>query len=145
MNFVYALPNATTFEDICALNGRIFKTKEKPIQCGTIRFGSSKHVSSIVLAAMSADISMRSALNIKYSQKNLDLCKKAGLKIGSFDRKDEPKKTSSTMEWGTKQAIKEFDFVPDAIYDEGGIGKEPMIRLIGKNPKNVLEKFQKLL
>ena len=49
------------------------------------------------------------------------------------------------MGWGTRQAISKLGFVPDAIYDTGGVGKEPMIRMLGKNPKNVLAKLQMLL
>ena len=90
MNFAYALPNAKTRNDVCAVDGRITKHKERPALCGTIDFGVSKHVASIVLAAMSFDTTMRSAVNIRYSQKTVDLCKNIGFAIGSFDRKDEP-------------------------------------------------------
>jgi hydroxymethylpyrimidine/phosphomethylpyrimidine kinase len=145
MNFAYALKNAKTFEEICAVDGRILKTKEKVKLCGDISFGVSRHVASIVLAAMSFDRNMRSVVNICYSKNNLDLCKQAGFRIGFFDRKNEPKATKSTMEWGTKQAIKDLGFVPDIIYDLGGIGKEPMIRILGKSPKDVLLKTQRLL
>jgi len=30
--------------------------------------------------------------------------------------------------------------MPDIIYDTGGKGKEPMIRILGKNPKDVVNK-----
>ena len=145
MNFAYALKNAETLEEVCAVDGRILKTKEKVKTCGGINFGVSRHVASIVLAAMSFDKNIRSVVNIRYSKENLDLCKRAGLQIGYFDRKNEPRATTSTMEWGTKQAIKDIGFVPDIIYDEGGVGKEPMIRLLGKNPKDVLLKLERLL
>ena len=145
MNFAYALKNAKTFEEICAVDGRILKTKEKVKLCGGISFGVSRHVASIVLATMSFDKNIRSVVNIRYSKNNLDLCKQAGFRIGFFDRKNEPKAMKSTMEWGTKQTIKDLGFVPDIIYDLGGVGKEPMIRILGKSPKDVLLKTQKLL
>ena len=145
MNFVYALKNAKAFEEICAVDGRVIKTKDKVKLCGGVGFGVSKHVASIVLAAMSFDKNIRSVVNIRYSKNNLDLCKQAGFRIGFFDRKNEPNVMKSTMEWGTKQAIKDIGVVPDVIYDLGGIGKEPMIRILGKNPKDVLLKVQILL
>ena len=145
MNFAYALKNAKIFEETCAVDGRITKTKEKVKLCGDISFGTSRHVASIVLAAMSFDKNIRSVVNIRYSKNNLNLCKQAGFRIGFFDRKNEPKATKSTMEWGTRQAIKDLGFVPDIIYDLGGVGKEPMIRILGKSPKDVLLKTQKLL
>jgi hydroxymethylpyrimidine kinase/phosphomethylpyrimidine kinase len=145
MNFAYALPNAKTLNDICAIDGRITKHKERLSLCGTLDFGVSEHVASIILAAMSFDATMRSAVNIRYSQKTVDLCKKIGFTLGSFDRKNEPPDATSTMEWGTKYVITELDRIPDIIYDTGSVGKEPMIRVLGKNPEEVLLKTKKLL
>ena len=145
MNFAYAKDNAESYEDICSIDGRIYKTKDK-IKCyNNLDFGVSKHVSSIILAAMSFDKSYRSAINIKYSKENLKLCKKADFKIGTFNRKYEPSDIKSTMEWGTKNAISKLGYIPDVIYDLGDVGKEPMIRIIGKNPKDVLIKLEKMV
>jgi hydroxymethylpyrimidine kinase/phosphomethylpyrimidine kinase len=145
MNFAYALPNAKTHNDICAIAGRITKHKEHPLLCGTLDFGASKHVASIILAAMSSDPTIRSALNIRFTQKTLQLCTSIGFTQGSFDRKHEPPTASSTMEWGTKHAIATLQQVPDIIYDTGSVGKEPMIRVLGKNPDDVLLKIKKLV
>ena len=49
------------------------------------------------------------------------------------------------MEWGTKHAITLLGRLPDVIYDTGSIGKEPMIRILGKNPEEVLLKIRKLV
>jgi len=140
INIGYALPNAKKPDDICAIDGRIIKRKEKPLRCGNINFGVSNHIASIILATISIDPEYRCAMNIRYSEENIIKFKEAGLKIGTFDRKHEPEKVKSTMEWGTKQAIKTLGSVPDIIYDKGGIGKEPMIRILGKNPKDVVYK-----
>jgi hydroxymethylpyrimidine/phosphomethylpyrimidine kinase len=140
MNIGYALQDAEKTEDICAINGRIVKTKDNPVRCGGMEFGVSKHVASIILAAMKFDRKTRCAMNLKYSDENIEKCKKAGFKIETFDRLQEPHDTKSTMEWGTAQAIQKLGFVPDVIYDTGGKGKEPMIRILGKNPKDVVNK-----
>jgi hydroxymethylpyrimidine kinase/phosphomethylpyrimidine kinase len=145
MNFAYALPNAKTLNDICAIDGRITKHKEQLSLCGTLDFGVSKHVASIILAAMSYDATIRSAVNIRYSQKTVDTCKKIGFTLESFDRKNEPPDATSTMEWGTKYVIAKLGRIPDAVYDTGSVGKEPMIRILGKNPEEVIVKIQKLL
>lgn len=145
MNFAYALKNAKSPEDICAIDGRILKTKDKAKICSNINFGTSKHVASIILATMSFDKNARCAVNIRYSKNNVEMCKKVGFSIGSFDRKNEPANAKSTMGWGTKEVITKLGFVPDIIYDTGGIGKEPMIRVLGKNPEDVLLKLQKIV
>ena len=144
MNFVYASPNAKTRNDVCAIEGRITRYKDQALLCGTLDFGASKHVASIVLAAMSFDTTIRSALNIRYTQKTLQLSTNLGFTLGSFDRKFEPQNASSTMEWGTKHAITTCGYVPDIISDTGAVGKEPMIRVLGKNPQDVLAKIKKI-
>ena len=114
------------------------------MKCGFFEFGCSKHVASVILTAMNFDSSIRCAINIKYSEYNIEKCKKLGLKIGSFDRMYEPKQVKSTMEWGTSHAIKQLGYVPDIIYDTGSVGKEPMIRVLGINPDDVVKKVYKL-
>ena len=145
MNFAYAVKNAQKLDEICAVDGRILKTKDKLRLNSNIGFGSSKHVASIVLAVMSVDKNVRSAVNIRYSKNIVELCKKIGFNVGSFERKNEPANVTSTMEWGTKQAISKLGFVPDVIYDTGSIGKEPMIRVFGNNPEDVISKLKKLI
>jgi len=145
INFGYAVSNAKKIDDICGINGRIIKNKDAPIRCGFLGFGYSKHVASIILAALSNDSSFRCVMNIKYSSATVDKCKKLGFKIGSFDRKGEPKNVKSTMEWGTNQVIKNLGFVPDIIFDKGSVGKEPMIRILGKNPEDIVKKVEKIV
>ncbi len=145
MNVAYSLPNPKARDDVCAIDGRITKRTTGPALCGSLDFGCSKHVASIILAATSIDPTIRAAINIRYSQETVDLCRKIGLSVGSFDRKFEPPDASSTMEWGTKQAITSCGFIPDVIYDTGSVGKEPMIRLVGTDPQDVLKKIKTLI
>jgi len=140
VNIGYALPNAKTLEQVCAINGRITKTQDKPIMCGGLAFGVSGHIAAIILAAMAFDLDVRCAMNVRYCEENLGKCKKVDFTIGSFDRSKEPTKKISTMEWGTKETITRLNYIPDIIYDTGGMGKEPMIRILGKNPKEVVDK-----
>ena len=86
----------------------------------------------------------RSGMNIKYSRENIKLCENIGFKVGSFDRVNEPADVKSTMEWGTRQVIQKLGIVPDIIYDTGSVGKEPMIRVLGKNPGDVVKKLKKI-
>jgi hydroxymethylpyrimidine kinase / phosphomethylpyrimidine kinase / thiamine-phosphate diphosphorylase len=144
-NIGYALPHATTRNDICSIDGRIVRSLKKPLRCGPLRFGSSKHIASIILAAMKSYPETRCAMNIKYTLKNLALIQETSYTISSFNRENEPKNISSTMDWGTKTALKNKDDCPDFIYDKGAKGKEPMIRILGKNPKDVLKKLKDII
>ena len=144
MNIGYAQANAKTRKDICAIDGRIVKTQDGAMRCGKVCFGSSKHIASIILAAMAFNPNIRCTLNIKYSRDNLKDCEKAGFSVGSFDRRYEPSTISSTMEWGTKDAIMRLNHIPDVIYDTGAAGKEPMIRFLGGTPKDIVDKIRAL-
>ena len=143
-NMGYALSKGKTPQDICALNGRIVRSSSKPRRCGSLQFGASKHIASIILATMKTYPGHRCAMNIKYTPENLSLIKKTAYTTSSFNRANEPEDVSSTMDWGTQTAIKKAENCPDFIFDTGGIGKEPMIRILGTNPKNVYEKLSTL-
>ena len=50
------------------------------------------------------------------------------------------------MEWGTREAIgKAGNEVPDIIYDTGGPGKEPMMRVMGTDPADVADKVRRIV
>jgi hydroxymethylpyrimidine/phosphomethylpyrimidine kinase len=145
INFGFALPDSQTKNDICALEGRLVRLGDSRVATpGTLKFGASKHVAAIILAAMKHDNNFRAVMNIKYREKVIDAVKKAGLSVGTFDRTDEPEQVS-TMEWGTNHVISELGSIPDIIYDRGGIGKEPMVRIFGRDPQDVTGKLQKII
>jgi hydroxymethylpyrimidine/phosphomethylpyrimidine kinase len=138
INFGYALPAAQTTEEICASEARIIKTSDGVQSAGGLAFGASNHVARIILSAMAFDLRYRSVLNLRYSKEIVEVAEKLGHTIGTFDRSEEPE-GSSTMEWGSKKAIEDLGSVPDLIYDLGGVGKEPMVRIIAMNPKEAVE------
>lgn len=142
-NIAMAIPNAEEIPDVAAIEGRIIRLKGYPRTFGCIDFGASSHVARIVLAAMKFDPEIRSAVNIKYSPKILDICSELGYTISSFDRANEPEETS-TMDWGVTYAINTCKAVPDVIFDKGDIGKEPMVRLLGKSAIEVTSKAIKV-
>ncbi len=140
INFAYALPAATSPDEVCALENRISSVRDRFSHQGDVDFGASEHVATIVLTAMHYDMSYRSALNVRFTEENLMKFRRAGMKVGTFDRSGEPEKRS-TMEWGTASVIEDLGYVPDIIYDRGGFGKEAMIRILGRNPQSVVEKL----
>ena len=46
------------------------------------------------------------------------------------------------MVWGVSYAIERRRSVLDIIFDKGGVGKEPMIRILGKDPRDVVRKLR---
>ena len=84
-------------------------------------------------------------MNIRYSEPLLAKAREGGLLTARFDRSEEPEAVKrlegSSLEWGTLQALRETPGRPDIIYDRGEVGKEPMIRVLGMDPEDVLRKL----
>lgn len=142
-NLGHSIPNPRNESDIAAFTGRIVREGKRVRVVGCPKFGASKHVARIIVAASKQDPVVRSAMNIKYNERNLEACRKAGLTLSSFSREKEPEGVSS-MDWGTTESIRAFGSVPDAIWDAGGLGKEPMVRILGKDPEDVLQKVSRI-
>lgn len=141
-NIAYALPSARRLGDVAAVEGRIVRVAGGVKAVGGVAFGASKHVATLTLTAMAFDPAIRSAMNIRYGKDVLRACK--GFQISSFSREEEPRGVS-TMEWGTRKAIKALGRVPDIIYDLGAVGKEPMVRVFGRDPREVWGKVLTIL
>jgi hydroxymethylpyrimidine/phosphomethylpyrimidine kinase len=143
-NLGYALPFARGAEDVLAVSGRITEIGGRMVPASGPVFGVSRHIARIVLTAMAHDSSFRCAMNIRYSSQIISACRRLNLRIASFDRGQEPKGVKemegSSLEWGTKRVLDDLEDVPDVIYDEGDQGKEPMVRILGKNPEEVIAK-----
>ncbi len=148
-NFVYSKKHPTSGIDILGLEGRIVKTGNTATIAGTLKYGGSRHVASAILQITEKFPSIRSALNLKYDGKTVKKAIAKKLSVVSYDRNVEPQKIKNTegksISWGIKSAIKTTRNPPDIIYHKGGLGKEPMILIFGKNPKTVLTKLRKIV
>ncbi len=148
-NLGYALPQAEGIEDVAAFPGRIVRFKDSIATLGDPEFGASRHIANIILTVMKFDPEFCSAMNIRYSKEIIGEFRRKGFLVGHFDRRFEPKrvkeKEGSSLEWGVGDVLRKMKCVPDFIYDEGGTGKEPMIRVLGKNPFEVIEKILKVI
>jgi hydroxymethylpyrimidine/phosphomethylpyrimidine kinase len=143
-NLGYALPCARTRGDVAAFPGRIVRVRDTIAVIDAPDLGASQHISSIILTVMHHDPSFRSAMNIRYSPAILKACKERGFSIVGFDRGKEPidvkTEEGHSLAWGVEDALSRASEVPDLIYDEGGWGKEPMIRILGRDPAEVARK-----
>ena len=136
-NIGSAIPAAQSAEDVVAVRGRIVSVgggRARAVGCA--EFGASSHIARLILAVMQFDPMMRSALNIRYSEDILSACEECGYTVASFDRKDEPPH-QKTMDWGAEYAIKRAGYVPQVIWDAGGVGKEAMVRILGRSAVEV--------
>ncbi|NIA09819.1 MAG: bifunctional hydroxymethylpyrimidine kinase/phosphomethylpyrimidine kinase [Nitrospiraceae bacterium] len=148
INLGYALPCSGSPKDVAAFPGRIVALGRGVARIGDPVYGASSHVARTILTVMAYDRAYRSAMDIRYDPVYLERAKKLGYSVAEFSRKDEPDevkiKEGSTLIWGVKKAIEAIGMVPDIIYDMGDIGKEPIIRVIGHEPIEVVDKALKL-
>ncbi|MEW6087298.1 MAG: bifunctional hydroxymethylpyrimidine kinase/phosphomethylpyrimidine kinase [bacterium] len=147
-NLAYAFKNADNLNEVLGFPGRIIRFKDELKILAPPEPGASKHTGKVVLTAMKHNPSFRAAMNVKFSDKIINICKKLKFKTAEFNRRKEPPETKfkdgCTIEWGTDFAIKKIKNIPDIIFDRGADGKEPMIRVLGRNPDDVANKIIKI-
>jgi hydroxymethylpyrimidine/phosphomethylpyrimidine kinase len=93
---------------------------------------------------MRYDGEYRSAMDIRFSEDIVNICRDLGYAVDHFSRSNEPeeikRKEGSSLEWGTNVVLSRRDTIPDIIFDRGDVGKEPIVRILGRNPAEVAEK-----
>ena len=143
-NLGYALPYACKAEDIAAIPGRIIKIGEETRTFGDPAFGASSHIADIILSTMKYNANYRCAMNIRFSEDIIGICIALEFDVDNFDRSGEPDDTKSkdsySLKWGIDSVLSKRNSIPDIIFDRGALGKEPMIRVIGKKPAEVVDK-----
>ncbi|MFQ6103661.1 MAG: bifunctional hydroxymethylpyrimidine kinase/phosphomethylpyrimidine kinase [Candidatus Glassbacteria bacterium] len=143
-NFVAALSRALSPEDVIGFPGRIHPRGDDIFNVSPPSLGGSRHMASVLLAAMRHKPSIKSGINLGYFPEFISALRSKGLAVAELDRKKEPKKVreaeGASLEWGTSHVIKKLGKVPDVIYDKGAVGKEAMVRVLGKDPNDVAKK-----
>jgi hydroxymethylpyrimidine/phosphomethylpyrimidine kinase len=141
MNIVYAKPEASAMEEVVGVPGRIRPLRGSPRASSAPEFGGSSHVSRAVLKMMRYEPSTLSAISLKFEGNLVEICRENGLTVSFFDRREEPPEVKRvdgrTIPWGVRRAVEAIRGAPDVVYDEGDIGKEPMIFLFGRTPQEV--------
>ncbi len=147
-NLGYALSMAKEPEDVAAFPGRFVRWGKEVARVADPEFGASQHIAKIILTALRYHPEMRSAMNLRFSDDLLARARKVGLFLGHFSRRDEPawvkRREGSSLSWGVEQVLRKTRTVPDLIYDRGDVGKEPMIRVLGRDPEEVVKKVLRL-
>jgi hydroxymethylpyrimidine kinase/phosphomethylpyrimidine kinase len=148
-NLGYALPYARGVEDVAAFPGKFVRVGKEIFKVADPEFGASQHISKIILTAMAHDPEMRSAMNLRFSEEILDRAKKARFSLGHFSRKEEPFQVKQPegfpLCWEVERVLQRLKKIPDIIFDRGDVGIEPMVRVLGRDPEEVVSKVFHLL
>lgn len=146
MNMGYAIRGARTTEDVAAFPGRIGTRRGRLFFKGAPEFGASSHVARLCLTYMRRYPHMRSAVDIRYDERLLAAARERGLSAVFWDRRKEPDGVRQTegrsLDYLVEAALAQAPLPPDIIYDHGDVGKEPIIRLFGRDPHELIEKME---
>jgi len=146
MNMGYAVRGARTTEDVAAFPGRIGTRRGRLWFKGPAEFGVSSHVARLCLTYMARYPFMRAAVDIRYDEAILARARERGLSIAFWDRRKEPEEVKGregkSLDFLVEAALSRCDGPPDIIYDHGDVGKEPIIRLFARDPRELLNKME---
>ena len=131
-NFVYAFPDAKDEKMVAGLTGRIIKVRGLPNACGEVDFGWAPFMSRVVLSAMRINEEKRTTISLRYSPVIVDCCKELGIDIVEFAAAvPEEEKFAKCL---VPYELKIIGRVPDAIFDHGDVGIEPLVIMFGEDP-----------
>ncbi|MBZ3936040.1 bifunctional hydroxymethylpyrimidine kinase/phosphomethylpyrimidine kinase [Methanimicrococcus blatticola] len=126
------------YSAVASFPGRIHKmkdltgTKLSAENLGYPSFGAGSNLARVIKSAQEFDETIRACINLKYTEKTVKHCEQSGFSAYAFTRDDEPCGCDESKEWGTSVVIQENgETVPDIIYENGGFGKEGIIRVLG--------------
>ncbi|MCE4625321.1 MAG: bifunctional hydroxymethylpyrimidine kinase/phosphomethylpyrimidine kinase [Desulfurococcales archaeon] len=146
-NIAMALPPtyASSRDDVAGVLGRIVKAGGSIVAVGPVEFGASSHMARLVLAAMRHDPRIRAALNVRYDEDLVEAFKELGYTVVYVPREEEPldvaAREGASLPWALEEAVRRAGRVPDVIYDKGGIGKEPMVRVLAPTATLAVKKL----
>jgi hydroxymethylpyrimidine kinase / phosphomethylpyrimidine kinase / thiamine-phosphate diphosphorylase len=143
-NLGLALPHATMLQEVAAWEGRIVRVGGDICPVGSPRFGASRHVATIILAALRVDGQCRSAMNIRYGEDILQACRAANLRLAPLSSWHKPIATpgreAPSGASGMPEAGLGVGGVPDISYECGTVGQEAMVWVHGQDALEVSRK-----
>lgn len=152
-NFVYSSKEATTPEDVLAVDGRISVVDGFPAAIGKIKFGASGYMAHVLLEIRKKDPEIRSIIDFANNPEIVDFlkayCKENGWDFSVVDRSNEPENLKNAegeaISWMVEEAIRDAGGkMPRVFYETGAVGKEPVSILVGKDPIEVAEQMCRL-
>lgn len=150
-NFVYSIPRhlAKGVDDVVGFPGRLVKYLGRVVAVGYPQPGASSHVARLVLEAMRYDPLVRSAINVAYREELVRAARELGMVVAVVDRREEPEDVrrveGMSLPWLVRRAVELCGRVPDVIADLGDVGKEPLVRVLGRDPHEVVDKLLKII
>jgi len=147
VNIVEAIPDAKRINDVAGIPGRIAKVDGAPRAFMQPEFGASRHLASVLLAAMQVDPRVHAAINIAYNRFVKEAFEKLGFRVYLFNRREPPTNTDTAQARVAEEVLnlgKRGEPLPDVFVDAGGYWIEPSAYIFGANAVEVAQKAIKV-
>jgi hydroxymethylpyrimidine/phosphomethylpyrimidine kinase len=147
-NLVYARLDATTPDDVLAVDGRITVIGGYPCATGSPVFGASDHMARLIIELNRIDSSIRAGINFAnnptLAEWLRDYANRHGWVFSVIDRSREPedlqREERPSIPWKVVEAVRAAEGrAPKLCYETASIGKEPLTFLVGADPVEVTE------
>ncbi len=133
LELAFALPGATSAEDICAWRGG----------AGPAAFGAPREAASALLAVLHVNPTLRASASFKYSPKNPKRLASGRLAVAFLVR---PRGAAGDRGGGwMERAIVEAGTAPDVLVDARNGGSGTTVRVLGETPERVVAKVRRLV
>ena len=147
VNLAYALPQASTPEEVAAIDGRITVVRGLPHASGMPRWGASDHMARLVIEVRKYEPSINAGINFKCDAAVIrvvqEYCAEHDLLFGWIDRTGEPAEAAepdgSSIPWVVKGLLSNYGRMPRLFYEGEGWGKEPLFFVIGSDAVEVAD------
>ena len=137
LDICFAMPNASSIKDVASIEKGISVSGGRIRKNGQARFGIQNQLSKAVLTVMEHDPEQRAAVNVMLNKDVASIIEEVGMTELSVDTGKDPAAATSN-------AIRKNGSVPDAVVFKSN-GNRGAIVILGKDPKDVLEKISSIL
>ncbi len=138
MEFVYALPNPQDFQEICGLEIGKFRSAGGCEPQRDVAFGTRGWISSAIMMTCIEHPELLSGIELRYSQRTERMLLEQGIStLVTRYRRDED--VLVTIIEGADRPSKQLGLLSGSILKLEGMGIEPRIGLLGKDPDEILK------
>jgi hydroxymethylpyrimidine kinase / phosphomethylpyrimidine kinase / thiamine-phosphate diphosphorylase len=135
-NIGAAIAGAAEEQDIAAIDGCLIRSENRVHQTGCSKFGAGGHLCRIILTAMRFDPFARAAMNMNIDA--LPACNALGLTTAHIDLLSAPAEWERMLR-SRGPPPRNAAQLPDAVWEKGERGKEPMLVILGEQAAEVAE------
>jgi hydroxymethylpyrimidine/phosphomethylpyrimidine kinase len=138
INIAYAAPNAAGPEDIAAIERRIVNHNGRLRKNGSAKFGSAESLSFVLLTVMKSHQETRAVMSLAFREEILDIMEEVGLSAVSLSRKN-------GIAEATAEALRGVNTLPDVLVDREAPRNDRFIRILGRDPEDIMGKLESIL